>query len=433
MNLCFRVRAQKLKLGVVVIIFSVIILLFVNWWKVPALTDLSRARTSPRRELKSPPHENKMEQTQKRTTRTENGKAAVGKQKMPTAAVQPRATRKAMITPDKKALFLNQSDQYGEDVTYVNRTCPDTIRTRIAGTQLQPLFLPRIPVLQWKKHATREEHERLRKHGGAQGWMDVEWNILNETLNLLNSSANGYMFDDWQQRHPANPSCIRCAVVGNGGILNGSKVGAEIDQHDYVFRVNAAILKEFEEDVGKRTSFYVFSSNTMINSLSNYESDGFRETPKSMETRYVFVPDHDMDYLLLKDALTQSKFYKKKNMESPAFYFGKDLRKEKFKMLHPDFMRYLMNRFLWDSILTTEDKDVYRVSTGAAMLLAAIHTCDQVSAYGFITPDYDKYSEHYYDKIYKEFIFYSNHNFKLEMELWQKLHKNGIIKLHSRQ
>lgn len=35
-------------------------------------------------------------------------------------------------------------------------------------------------------------------------------------------------------------------------------------------------------------------------------------------------------------------------------------------------------RFLRSSTLKTKYKDIYRPSTGAVMLLAALHTCDQV-------------------------------------------------------
>lgn len=31
---------------------------------------------------------------------------------------------------------------------------------------------------------------------------------------------------------PGGDGCVRCAVVGTGGILNGSKKGVEIDSHD---------------------------------------------------------------------------------------------------------------------------------------------------------------------------------------------------------
>lgn len=61
------------------------------------------------------------------------------------------------------------------------------------------------------------------------------FSVLNESLAIMNTSANRLMFDDWEMRKTQS-KCIRCAVVGNAGILNGSKKGQEIDKHDYVFR-----------------------------------------------------------------------------------------------------------------------------------------------------------------------------------------------------
>lgn len=47
-----------------------------------------------------------------------------------------------------------------------------------------------------------------------------------------------------------------------------------------------------------------------------------------------------------------------------------------------------------------------------------------------MTPDYNKYSDHYYDKLYHRVIFYANHDMKLEMILWQQLNKAGLIQLY---
>lgn len=71
-------------------------------------------------------------------------------------------------------------------------------------------------------------------------------------------------------------------------------------------------------------------------------------------------------------------------------------------------------------------------STGALMLLTALHTCDQVSAYGFITSDYWKYSDHYFDREKQPLVFYINHDLPLEATLWRDLHKAGILWLYQR-
>lgn len=55
---------------------------------------------------------------------------------------------------------------------------------------------------------------------------------VGSTLRLLNASANRHLFN----RDTFPRGCVRCAVVGNGGILNGSRQGKAIDAHDLVFR-----------------------------------------------------------------------------------------------------------------------------------------------------------------------------------------------------
>ncbi|KAM3922683.1 alpha-N-acetylgalactosaminide alpha-2,6-sialyltransferase 2-like [Leptodactylus fuscus] len=349
-----------------------------------------------------------------------------------TAKTQNASLPESIINATKLSqvnMTLYLGDKYATDETHVNSKCPNRTRDKLQSKEFKDMFLEKIPVLQWKKHAQESEYERLKIYNGAQGWMVVAWDILNETMNLLNSTGNAYMFDTWRGQSP----CIRCAVVGGGGILNGSGMGQEIDSHDYVFRVNGAITKGFEKDVGNRTSFFVFSTNTLMNSLAAYRGIGFKSVPQTPETRYLILPDHNRDYLLVRAALTNNTIDQGRDKgKDPSKIFGKGLKTEHFKILHPDFMRYLRNRYLADPILKTKSRDIYRASTGATMLLAAIHTCDQVSAYGFMTPNYKKFSNHYYDSTHQRVLFFANHSFLREMALWQKLHKAGVMKLYMR-
>nr|XP_019961076.1 PREDICTED: alpha-N-acetylgalactosaminide alpha-2,6-sialyltransferase 2-like [Paralichthys olivaceus] len=260
----------------------------------------------------------------------------------------------------------------GEDVPPQNN-CTDGVRSRVAQTEFGGRFLRRIPVLQWADHLSREQYQRLSQYPGAHGW---------------------------------------------GGI-------------DYNCETNGAIIKGFEQDVGSRTTHYTFSTNTLMNSMRSYAGLGYKGPPLSQETRYVFLPDHDRDYLLMKAAATHVPVERgPERAKDPTKFFGEDVTAEKLKMYHPDFIRYLRNRFLRSSALKTKYKDIYRPSTGAVMLLAALHSCDQVSAYGFMTPDYKNYSDHYYDSNYHPVGFYINHDLRMEMTLWQQLHQAGLMRLY---
>ncbi|KAF6097401.1 ST6 N-acetylgalactosaminide alpha-2,6-sialyltransferase 2 [Phyllostomus discolor] len=82
--------------------------------------------------------------------------------------------------------------------------------------------------------------------------------------------------------------------------------------------------------------------------------------------------------------------------------------------------------------MNTNFGDLYMPSTGALMLLTALHTCDQVSAFGFITSNYWKFSDHYFDRVKKPLVFYANHDLSLEAALWRDLHVAGILRLYQR-
>ncbi|XP_019499812.1 PREDICTED: alpha-N-acetylgalactosaminide alpha-2,6-sialyltransferase 2 isoform X3 [Hipposideros armiger] len=274
------------------------------------------------------------------------------------------------------------------------------------------LFDFSIPVLLSGDLFTQELWDSLSQHKAPYGWQGLSRQAITSTLSLLNGSENGQLFVSRERL----PDCVRCAVVGNGGILNGSRQGLNIDAHDYVFRLNGAVTKGFEDDVGTKTSFYGFTVNTMKNSLISYWKLGFTSVPQGQ----------------VRPLLGVSAALSTSSQNRPQTYFGPEASASQFKLLHPDFISYLTERFLKSKLINTNFGDLYMPSTGALMLLTALHTCDQVSAYGFITSNYWKFSDHYFERIKKPLIFYANHDLSLEAALWRDLHRAGILWLYQR-
>ncbi|XP_019625571.1 PREDICTED: alpha-N-acetylgalactosaminide alpha-2,6-sialyltransferase 2-like [Branchiostoma belcheri] len=240
------------------------------------------------------------------------------------------------VPPDKRSptWFLR-------DDTYTRSKCPSAIRKnpdKVPGGQK---FIPDIPVLMWSEHITPEEYARLSQFKMSYGWDGMSYEDVKNCLRHLNTSAHRYMFPGWT---PDHAGCIRCAVVGNGGILKGSGKGKEIDGHDFVWRVNAAITEGFEEDVGKRTSFYFHCVNSMKNSVLAARKYGFRHPPQSKDTVYTSISHGRRDYVYFDAAISwkpvESGRDRSKVHEPPSEY-GVKPANTKFRMLHPDFMRYL--------------------------------------------------------------------------------------------
>ena len=65
---------------------------------------------------------------------------------------------------------------------------------------------------------------------------------------LSKFDAHLYATEDVRWRHKT------CAVVSNSGEVLRRKLGAEIDEHDAVFRINYPPTENFEEYVGSKTT-----------------------------------------------------------------------------------------------------------------------------------------------------------------------------------
>uniref|UniRef100_A0A8C6UJ47 alpha-N-acetylgalactosaminide alpha-2,6-sialyltransferase n=1 Tax=Neogobius melanostomus TaxID=47308 RepID=A0A8C6UJ47_9GOBI len=274
--------------------------------------------------------------------------------------------------------------------------------------ELRDKFIPDIRMFVHNGSISMSEWNRLSHFNNPFGFMDYSHDGKNvmAALNLIPKPKNPLL--------PPKPGrdCISCAVVGTGGVLWKSRKGREIDSHDYVFRVNGAAIKGYEEDVGNRTDVYVHTSHSITTSkylLKKYNYTG--------GIKYVMIPEGMRDFKfapcpwrwLLWECGGWTRFY----------------------VLHMDFLRYTRNRFLMSRALNGKWWPIVRPTNGAFMVFLALQLCDKVDAYGFITDEHKKYSNYYYERgANTRVIFYANHDYYMERDLWKTLHELKVINLY---
>ncbi|NXX86614.1 SIA7A sialyltransferase, partial [Urocolius indicus] len=373
-------------------------------------------------------HENNISKDQ-RKTKEPPASAKTVRPVPQTAAVTEKKLKAADFKSEPKWDF---EDKYLLDNSRPPSTCSDSVKAKAAKSDwLRDLFLPNIMLFTDRRYFNDSEWDRLEHFAPPYGFMELNYSLVKEVMTLLPPNPHQQLL---LANSKSNMSkCISCAVVGNGGILNNSGMGQEIDSHDYVFRVSGAVIKGYEKDVGTKISFYGFTAFSLVSSLHILGRRGFSKIPWGKDVRYIHFLEGARDYEWLK-ALLQNKDIRKGflNERRPRDRFDKDFMMEKYLVVHPDFLRYMKNRFLKSKTLEKPYWRLYRPTTGAFLLLTALHLCDRVSAYGYITEDHKKYSDHYYDKDWKPLIFYTNHDFNLEKQVWKKLHDENIMKLYQR-
>ncbi|XP_070558117.1 alpha-N-acetylgalactosaminide alpha-2,6-sialyltransferase 2-like [Ptychodera flava] len=226
---------------------------------------------------------------------------------------------------------------------------------------------------------------------------------LLDVYNEFSKSEGIFTFEESKK-----PPCISCAVIGTGGIMNGSNMGKEIDSHDMVFRVNHAIRKGYERDVGKKLTHYVFFDRSLIYTKAD-------DIPNDQGVTYLFVPCRKQDLYYIMDVIGKGKSRRPPKLTTSS---------DNIRILHPDFVRYVHK--IWEN--TTS----FRPTTGAIMVMTAMHAgCDHLSLYGMgYTHDY---SMHYYDKEYVKYqSLKGSHDFKREIAIWARLHQDGIARWYKR-
>ncbi|XP_053514993.1 alpha-N-acetylgalactosaminide alpha-2,6-sialyltransferase 1 isoform X2 [Artibeus jamaicensis] len=325
-------------------------------------------------------------------------------------------------------------ENYSFDVGGLQTTCPDSLKVRASKSRwFQKLFLPNLTLFLDSRRFNQSEWDRLEHFPPPFGFMELNYSLVQEVVTHFPPVAQQQLL--LADLPAGSPQCVSCAVVGNGGILNNSRVGQEIDSHDYVFRLSGAVTEGYEQDVGTRTSFYGFTAFSLTQSLYILGRRGFQHVPVGKDIRYLHFLEGSRDFdwleaLLLNQTLVKRSLFWFRRRPQEAFQDTVQL--DRYLLLHPDAIRYMKNRFLRSKTLDTAHWRIYRPTTGALLLLTALQLCDQVSAYGFITKDHERFSDHYYDTVWKKTVFYINHDFNLERTLWKRLHDEGIIRLYQR-
>ncbi|XP_051267948.1 sia-alpha-2,3-Gal-beta-1,4-GlcNAc-R:alpha 2,8-sialyltransferase isoform X2 [Dicentrarchus labrax] len=213
-----------------------------------------------------------------------------------------------------------------------------------------------------------------------------------------------------------------CAVVGNSGILTGSRCGPQIEKFDFVFRCNFAPTEIFKKDVGRRTNMTTFNPSILEkyynNLLTVQDRNNFFLSLKKLDGAILWIPAF---FFHTSATVTRTL----------VDFFVEHRGQLKVQLAWPgNIMQYV------NSYWKTKQLSPKRLSTGILMYTLASSMCDQIHLYGFWPFGWDpntgkELPYHYYDKKGTKFTtkWQESHQLPAEFKLLYKMHTEGLLKL----
>ncbi|KAM4038750.1 alpha-2,8-sialyltransferase 8F-like [Anomaloglossus baeobatrachus] len=215
------------------------------------------------------------------------------------------------------------------------------------------------------------------------------------------------------EKSPFTKPIRSCAVVGNGGILRSSWCGADIDQADFVFRLNFPPLN-WTEDVGSKTNLVTGNPSIMI--------DKYRSLREQRKPFINMVKAYGSAFVLLP----AFSFSMNTDVSLRTLYSLEDFdMSNKVVFFNPRYLRSLTSYWKRIGLKFT------RMSSGLMLASAAFEVCEKVTLYGFWPFSEDLEGtlipHHYYDNALPKPGF---HSMSDEFYQYLRMHTQGALQLH---
>nr|XP_020466775.1 CMP-N-acetylneuraminate-beta-galactosamide-alpha-2,3-sialyltransferase 2-like isoform X2 [Monopterus albus] len=236
-------------------------------------------------------------------------------------------------------------------------------------------------------------------------WLGLQQSDKDQTLEKVISKMFQVISPPTMDFRPLPSRCRSCAVVGNSGNLQQSGHGNLIDTHDLVIRMNKAVTQGFEKDVGNRTTHHFMypESAVDINPGVSLVLLPFKQRDLEWLTSALSTGKVKMTYMRVKDRVEADK--------------------DKVLVVNPMFFKYIHDQW-------TKHNGRYP-STGMVAIIFALHTCDQVSVFGYGADSKGNW-HHYWENNPNAGAFRKTHvhSGEYEASVIHRLAKEGKITLH---